>query len=242
MESFDEHVPETRVHAHDLLHLLELSRNRVHLSVDSAQFEQTSAYASISFLMSRRFLGIERTHLFEALLDEPTMIRIREVLLHERVMAAHAISATDAWSSAMAAFFSACIAPRALTMIFGLLLGLGGGRGALRLGLLLGSEMIVAASWRASISLSWYSASTRSDSDAVPARLLRGLADGRLRFTSMPSNRGHPNFARTIQRMMKATSMGMNSFILGRIASIPLRSECYAGKPVQRPPRTQRRS
>ena len=51
------------------------------------------------------------------------------------------------------------------------------------------------------------------------------------RFTSMPSNRGHPNFARTIQRMMKATSMGMNSFILGRIASMPpSEANAYAGQ------------
>lgn len=35
-----EHVPETRVHAHDLLHLLELSRNRVHAIGGLAQFEQ----------------------------------------------------------------------------------------------------------------------------------------------------------------------------------------------------------
>ena len=51
------------------------------------------------------------------------------------------------------------------------------------------------------------------------------------RFTSMPSNKGHPNFARMIQRIMKATSMGMNSFILGRIASMPpSEANAYAGQ------------
>ena len=33
------------------------------------------------------------------------------------------------------------------------------------------------------------------------------------RLFSMPSNRGQPNLARTIHKMMKATSMGMNSSI-----------------------------
>ena len=38
------------------------------------------------------------------------------------------------------------------------------------------------------------------------------------RFSSMPANIGQPNFARMIQRMMKAMSMGMNSAMSGRMA------------------------
>ena len=41
------------------------------------------------------------------------------------------------------------------------------------------------------------------------------------RFSSMPANIGQPNFARMIQRMMKAMSMGMNSAMSGRMAEIP---------------------
>ena len=45
------------------------------------------------------------------------------------------------------------------------------------------------------------------------------------------SKTGQPNFARMTHKMMKATSMGMNSFILGRMASTPPPSEAnaYAG-------------
>ena len=100
----------------------------------------------------------------------------------------------------------------------------------------LASAITLAACALASASCFWYSASVRSASILASSDFFKASLIVFSRLTSMPSKMGQPNFARMIHKMMKATSIGMNSFIFGRMASIPPPSSAnaYAGTAIAR--------
>lgn len=128
----------------------------------------------------------------------------------------------------MAAFFSACIASRALTMIFSAsswALAVVAARCASAC--CLASEMIVAASWASLDQLVLVLGEHALGLDACLLGLLEGLADGRLAFHEHAVKQGPPELREDDPKDDEGDEHGDEFVHLGQDrVDAPLRSEC----------------